>query len=36
VLGLVVALTVVSAIDIVHHGWRDWQRDTTHGEGITP
>jgi len=26
VIGLVVALTVVSAIDIVHHGWRDWQR----------
>ena len=26
VLGLVVALTVVSAADIVHHGWRDWQR----------
>ena len=24
---LVVALTVVSAADIVHHGWRDWQRD---------
>jgi CDP-diacylglycerol--glycerol-3-phosphate 3-phosphatidyltransferase len=23
---LVVALTVVSAADIVHHGWRDWQR----------
>ena len=27
VLYLVVALTVVSAADIVHHGWRDWQRD---------
>lgn len=27
VLGLVVTLTVVSAADIVHHGWRDWQRD---------
>jgi CDP-diacylglycerol--glycerol-3-phosphate 3-phosphatidyltransferase len=27
VLGLVVAFTVVSAADIVHHGWRDWQRD---------
>jgi CDP-diacylglycerol---glycerol-3-phosphate 3-phosphatidyltransferase len=26
VLGLVVAFTVVSAADIVHHGWRDWQR----------
>jgi CDP-diacylglycerol---glycerol-3-phosphate 3-phosphatidyltransferase len=26
VIGLVVALTVVSAVDIVHHGWRDWQR----------
>jgi CDP-diacylglycerol---glycerol-3-phosphate 3-phosphatidyltransferase len=26
VLVLVVALTVVSAIDIVQHGWRDWQR----------
>lgn len=28
VLGLVVAFTVVSAADIVHHGWRDWQRDS--------
>jgi len=36
VLGLVVTLTVVSAADIVHHGWRDWQRDTTNAEGITP
>jgi CDP-diacylglycerol--glycerol-3-phosphate 3-phosphatidyltransferase len=27
VLGVVVTLTVVSALDIVHHGWRDWQRD---------
>ena len=27
VLALVVAFTVVSAADIVHHGWRDWQRD---------
>ena len=27
VLYLVVALTVVSAADIVRHGWRDWQRD---------
>jgi CDP-diacylglycerol--glycerol-3-phosphate 3-phosphatidyltransferase len=27
VLGLVVTLTVVSAADIVHHGWRDWQRE---------
>ena len=27
VIYLVVALTVVSAADIVHHGWRDWQRD---------
>jgi CDP-diacylglycerol--glycerol-3-phosphate 3-phosphatidyltransferase len=26
VLGIVVTLTVVSAADIVHHGWRDWQR----------
>jgi CDP-diacylglycerol---glycerol-3-phosphate 3-phosphatidyltransferase len=26
VLALVVTLTVVSAADIVHHGWRDWQR----------
>jgi CDP-diacylglycerol--glycerol-3-phosphate 3-phosphatidyltransferase len=26
VIGLVVAFTVVSAADIVHHGWRDWQR----------
>jgi CDP-diacylglycerol--glycerol-3-phosphate 3-phosphatidyltransferase len=26
VLVLVVALTVISAIDIVQHGWRDWQR----------
>ena len=26
VLGLVVAFTVVSAADIVRHGWRDWQR----------
>jgi CDP-diacylglycerol--glycerol-3-phosphate 3-phosphatidyltransferase len=26
VIGLVVAFTVVSAIDIVHHGWHDWQR----------
>jgi CDP-diacylglycerol--glycerol-3-phosphate 3-phosphatidyltransferase len=29
VLGLVVAFTVVSAADIVHHGWRDWQRADT-------
>jgi CDP-diacylglycerol--glycerol-3-phosphate 3-phosphatidyltransferase len=36
VLALVVALTVVSAADIVHHGWRDWQRDTSNAEGITP
>jgi CDP-diacylglycerol--glycerol-3-phosphate 3-phosphatidyltransferase len=27
VLGIVVTFTVVSAADIVHHGWRDWQRD---------
>ena len=27
VLGLVVTLTVVSAADIVRHGWRDWQRE---------
>ena len=27
VLWLVVALTVVSAADIVRHGWHDWQRD---------
>ena len=31
VLDLVVALTVVSAADIVHHGWRDWQRDGAGG-----
>jgi CDP-diacylglycerol--glycerol-3-phosphate 3-phosphatidyltransferase len=36
VLGLVVALTVVSAADIVHHGWRDWQRDSSVGEGVAP
>jgi CDP-diacylglycerol--glycerol-3-phosphate 3-phosphatidyltransferase len=33
VLGVVVALTVVSAADIVHHGWRDWQRDSTKIDG---
>jgi hypothetical protein len=27
VLVLVVAFTVVSAADIVRHGWRDWQRE---------
>jgi len=27
VLYVVVAFTVVSAADIVRHGWRDWQRD---------
>jgi CDP-diacylglycerol--glycerol-3-phosphate 3-phosphatidyltransferase len=27
VLAIVVTFTVVSAADIVHHGWRDWQRD---------
>jgi len=26
VIWVVVVLTVVSAADIVHHGWRDWQR----------
>ena len=37
VLGLVVTLTVVSAADIVHHGWRDWQRDpATPNDGIVP
>jgi CDP-diacylglycerol--glycerol-3-phosphate 3-phosphatidyltransferase len=38
VLGLVVTLTVVSAADIVHHGWRDWQRDgqAQAGGGGTP
>ena len=37
VLALVVALTVISAADIVHHGWRDWQRDpTTSNDGIVP
>jgi CDP-diacylglycerol---glycerol-3-phosphate 3-phosphatidyltransferase len=37
VLGLVVAFTVVSAADIVHHGWRDWQRDpSASNEEIVP
>ena len=33
VLGIVVTLTVVSAADIVHHGWRDWQRDGVKADG---
>jgi CDP-diacylglycerol---glycerol-3-phosphate 3-phosphatidyltransferase len=33
VLGIVVTLTVVSAADIVHHGWRDWQRDGAKTDG---
>jgi CDP-diacylglycerol--glycerol-3-phosphate 3-phosphatidyltransferase len=31
VLGLAVVLTVVSALDIVRHGWRDWQRSDAPG-----
>jgi CDP-diacylglycerol--glycerol-3-phosphate 3-phosphatidyltransferase len=34
VLYIVVALTVVSALDIVHHGWRDWQRDQSTGSPV--
>jgi CDP-diacylglycerol---glycerol-3-phosphate 3-phosphatidyltransferase len=38
VLALVVTLTVVSAADIVHHGWRDWQRSdaTAATDGTVP
>lgn len=36
VIWIVVVLTVVSAADIVHHGWRDWQRiDTSTADGIS-